>query len=206
MTLTHSDQLDQIATALAKAQGAIEGAKKSALNPHFKSKYADLASVWDAIREPLSLHGLSIVQVPNSDGARIGVETILMHASGQWIKGVMSVTAKDEGPQAAGSCISYLRRYALQSFAGVAPEDDDGNAAEGRLNGQQARQPEPTIPAGYQDWIDDLRACADEGTDKLQAAWKASRADLRAYLTSAQPKVWDGIKARAASVPVAVTA
>ena len=204
MTLTHSDQLDQIATALAKAQAAIEGASKSAINPHFKSKYADLASVWDAIRGPLTTHGLSIVQVPSSDGPRVAVETILMHASGQWIKGVIAVTAKDEGPQAAGSCITYLRRYALQSFAGVAPEDDDGNAAEGRHNGQ--RQPEATIPAGYQDWIDDLRACADEGTERLQAAWKGSRADLRAYLTSAQPKVWDGIKARAASVkPEAVT-
>lgn len=130
--MTHSDSLDQLAVALASAQAEIEGAAKRGTNPHFRAKYADLQSVWEAVRAPLTKHGLSVIQAPSAEGQRVSVDTMLLHASGQWIRGVLTVTAKDEGPQAAGSCITYLRRYALQSFAGVAPEDDDGERAEGR--------------------------------------------------------------------------
>ncbi len=127
-----SDAINEIATALAKAQGQMTGALKDAANPFFKSKYADLASVWDACRKPLTDNGLAIVQSPSADGMRVSVDTLLTHTSGQWMRGTVSVTAKEDSPQAIGSCITYLRRYALQSFAGVAPEDDDAEAAEGR--------------------------------------------------------------------------
>lgn len=127
-----SAELSELATALAKAQSAIKGAVKDSANPFYKSNYADLDSVWDACREPLTSNGLAIVQSPRADGAVVYVDTLLVHASGQWIRGSLSVRAKDESPQAVGSCITYLRRYALQSFAGVAPEDDDGEAATSR--------------------------------------------------------------------------
>lgn len=118
--------------ALAKAQGKIEGAAKGKENPHFRSKYADLASVWDACRVPLSENELSVIQQPFIRGAQTGVRTVLGHSSGQWIACTVTTTPRDQGPQAVGSCITYLRRYALAAFAGVAPEDDDGEKAEGR--------------------------------------------------------------------------
>ncbi len=138
MNLTHSEQINEVASALAKAQGAMAPAMKDANNPFFHSKYADLASVWDACRKPLTSNGLSIVQSPSAEGTTVKLDTILLHTSGQWMCGTASAVAKDDGPQAIGSAITYLRRYALQSFAGVAPEDDDAEAGEGRTTGTQA--------------------------------------------------------------------
>lgn len=123
--------------ALSKAQGEIEGAAKGKENPHFRSKYADLASVWDACRAPLSKNGLCVIQQPFTRGALAGIRTQLGHASGQWIACVATTTPKDNGPQAYGSCLTYLRRYGLSAFVGVAPEDDDGEGAEGRRPGQK---------------------------------------------------------------------
>jgi hypothetical protein len=135
--MTTSDQINEIAGALAKAQHAIKGAKKDSANPFFKSSYADLASVVDACREPLAVNGIAVVQAPAvaMEDGRVSVTTMLVHSSGQWMKETLSVKPKDDGPQAMGSVITYLRRYSLAAFAGVAPEDDDGNAAEGRKPG-----------------------------------------------------------------------
>jgi hypothetical protein len=124
-----SEQINELAAALSKAQGEIEGASKARDNTYFKSKYADLASVWDACREPLAKNGLAIIQMPRTDGNVVTIETRLVHASGQWVEDAVTAVAKDEGPQAIGSVVTYLRRYSLQSIVGVAPEDDDGNAA-----------------------------------------------------------------------------
>ena len=116
--------------ALAKVQGAIEGARKGTDNPFFKSKYADLASVWDACREQLSANGFAVIQRPVGDDPQIVVlETILGHESGEWISGTLTMKPVKADPQGIGSCITYARRYALASMVGVAPEDDDGNAA-----------------------------------------------------------------------------
>lgn len=127
-----SEQINELAAALSKAQGEIEGAHKDSANPFFKSKYADLASIWEACRGPLSKNGLAVVQLPRLDGNFVVMETRLLHSSGQWIEGELAATAKDDGPQAVGSTCTYLRRYALQSVIGVAPEDDDGEAATDR--------------------------------------------------------------------------
>lgn len=132
-----SEQVDQIATALAKAQGAIKGAVKDSANPFFKSSYADLAAVWEACRGPLSDNGLSVVQMPYADGNRVTVSTRLLHSSGQWVEEHLTLTAKEDSAQAVGSAITYARRYALAAAVGVAPEDDDGEAAEGRQDGKQ---------------------------------------------------------------------
>lgn len=202
--MTTSEQINEIAGALAKAQGEMEGAAKSAANPFFKSRYADLASVWDACREPLTKHGLSVVQSPTSDGSRVSVETILMHSSGQWMKDTLSATAKDDGPQAVGSIITYLRRYALQSFAGVAPEDDDAEAAQGR--GKSNFVMAPPEPEGYKDWVLSLEGAAVKGTPTLQSIWKASKAEFRQHLTTTNPKAWERMKADAARVGERITA
>jgi len=209
--MTTSDQINEIAGALAKAQGEMGGAMKDASNPFFKSKYADLASVRDAVQGPFAKHGIAYVQSPSTQGSVVSVITLLAHTSGQWMRGELSCTAKDDSPQAVGSAITYLRRYALQSFAGVTPEDDDGEAAQGRKNGQ-AQQPArqanvaPMPPKGYSQWLLDLEAVADEGTASLQDAWKQSHADMRAHLTSTAPATWEAIKTRAARVPVGVGA
>lgn len=130
MILSQSSELDQLATALAIAQGTIQGAVKDRTNPAFKSSYADLASVWDACRAALSSNGLSVSQHPGrlEDGSAT-VTTILLHKSGQHIASVCAALPRDQSPAAVGSVVTYLRRYALAAAVGVAPEDDDGQAA-----------------------------------------------------------------------------
>ena len=120
-----------LAAALCKAQAQMEGAKKDATNPHFKTKYADLAAVWEAIREPLTSNGLSIVQLLRDVQNGVEVETILLHSSGQQISAVLAMPASKQDAQGYGSAATYARRYALMAMVGVAPEDDDGNAAVG---------------------------------------------------------------------------
>ena len=200
--MTRSPEIHELATALAKAQGQIVGAAKSAANPYFKSKYADLESVWEACRKPLTDHGLSILQSPHTetvDGVlRVSVDTMLLHTSGQYISDTMTVAAKDDSPQALGSCVTYLRRYALQSFAGVAPTDDDGEAAEGRTNGK-AKQSQPVTartPAGFEDWLQRLSFEAVSGSVKLRAAWRESKPEFRDYLTVHEPKTLADLKER----------
>jgi hypothetical protein len=155
--MTQSEQINELAKALSQAQAEIEGATKDSDNPFFRSKYADLASVWDACRTPLTKHGLAIVQSPEvavsgqpeiytwtakSGEERAGIRAItevavvtkLTHESGQWMEGRVSVLIPDASPQPVGSAITYLRRYSLQSIAGVAPEDDDAEGATTQKN------------------------------------------------------------------------
>ena len=124
-----SESIKNIAIAMCKAQGEMGGAHKGANNPFFKSKYADLGSVVEAVKEPFATNGLSYVQFPINDGDRIGVETILMHESGEWLSDRFTVKATKQDAQGAGSVITYCRRYGLQAVAGIPSEDDDGNAA-----------------------------------------------------------------------------
>ena len=203
--MTHSEQIKDIATALAKAQAEIEGAKKDSNNPHFKSSYADLASVWDACRKALTGNGLSVVQGPVSDEGRVGVTTMLMHSSGQWLESTFFMRPTKDDPQGAGSALTYARRYALAAMVGVAPEDDDGNAASEKPSGKPVAVAQQA-PKGYADWLTDLEAVADEGTQALQKSWKASNVALRDHLTKTNNKAWEVIKARAAKVPATVTA
>lgn len=164
--MQHSEQINDLAAALAKAQSEIKGALKDSDNPYFKSKYADLASVWDACREPLTKNGLSVVQVPSTEftgepevvttesrsggertvvrvATRVSVTTRLLHASGQWLEGVVTAMLPTGDPQAVGSAITYLRRYGLQSAVGVAPEDDDAEATTRPLPATPRQAPRP---------------------------------------------------------------
>jgi hypothetical protein len=129
-TPSRSAEIGELAKALAAAQGEIRAAEKDRENPFFKSSYATLASVWDAIRGPLSKHGLAIVQSPQlrADGSLV-LETELMHSSGQWLASVYPIKPVKPDPQGYGSAITYARRYQLAAMVGVAAEeDDDGNA------------------------------------------------------------------------------
>lgn len=127
--MKRSEQINELATAMAKAQAEIGNAHKDTKNPFFKTNYADLASIWDACRAPLSKHGLAVVQSLSADGPSVTCTTLLMHSSGQWIESVLTMTAKDASPQSLGSAATYSRRYSLQAVATVAPADDDAEAA-----------------------------------------------------------------------------
>lgn len=127
--MNKSETINELATALSKAQGQIKGAAKDASNPFFKSKYADLSSVWEACREQLSSNGLSVIQLPETSDSGIIIETMLCHSSGQWVSSSYTMPVSKLDAQAVGSAITYARRYALAAMVGVAPEDDDGNDA-----------------------------------------------------------------------------
>ena len=129
---TQSENIAELAAALAKAQTEIGSVHKDAANPFFKSSYATLANVWEAVRPVLSKNGLSVVQMPGSDERGYYVQTQLMHGSGQWIRSTTYMKPAKEDPQGIGSLISYARRYALQAMVMACPDDDDGEAAMGR--------------------------------------------------------------------------
>lgn len=153
-------ETSKLAAALAKAQGAMSTAKKDSTNPHFKARYADLASVWDACRKPLSDNGLSVAQPMAILDGVLGVRTILMHESGETLEGFAPLLLKDGAtPQQVGSAVTYMRRYSLSAMVGIAPDDDDdGNAAEeasrnqgGYRNGNGVQHRQQTAPRQQQD-------------------------------------------------------
>jgi len=146
--VTRSESIAQLAAAMAKAQPAIAPAIKDAANPFFKSKYADLGEVWRVVQAAFAPHGLSVLQVPETaeDGS-VTLTTMVLHESGEWIAGTMPVRVVKDDPQGVGSGITYARRYALSAMCGVVAEDDDGEAAMGRGNGNGHQQAAPT-PVG----------------------------------------------------------
>lgn len=143
--------VDQLATALAKAQAEIVGAEKSRKNDHFKSSYATLADTWEACRGPLTKHGLSIVQLVGATSNGVTVETRLLHSSGQSLASILELPVGQKTAQGIGSAITYGRRYGLAAMVGVAPdEDDDGNAASmqtARRDDYREPAREPAKPA-----------------------------------------------------------
>jgi hypothetical protein len=195
-----SSSVAKLAAALAKAQMEMEGATKDAINPHFKSKYADLASVREACK-PLSKHGIAILQPTRADGAAVTVTTLLIHDSGEWISEDLTLTAGQATPQAVGSAITYGRRYGLAAMVGIAPEDDDGEAAEGRGSGQrQAPKVETPTPEGYDDWLDDMGAAADNGWPLLSGVFGKSKPEYRKHLTGPDKATWAALRAKAEKV------
>lgn len=127
-----SENINELAKALAKAQGEMKFAVKDSENPHYKSKYADLASVIEAIRVPLSSNGLSYTQPIVCIEGQVYVETILFHESNQWIKASLPIHIPKDSKnamQALGGASTYARRYLLSALVGIAQDDDDGESA-----------------------------------------------------------------------------
>lgn len=148
MNFEASAEIGKLAEALAMAQGSMENAAKSSANPFFKSKYADLAEVWNTIREPLSKNGLSVVQAPvGIDGRSVKIMTMLLHKSGQYVRTVTTIPCAKSDAQGIGSALTYGRRYALSALVGIAQEDDDGNAAVQHSAATPRRQARRTPPA-----------------------------------------------------------
>lgn len=124
-----SETIANLAAALSKAQAEMTGAKKTNANPFFKSSYADLSEVMEAISEPFANHELSFIQSPGFDGEKIMVTTRIMHSSGEWAEGDTVLPPTKNDAQGYGSAITYAKRYGLQAMAGVPSVDDDGNDA-----------------------------------------------------------------------------
>ena len=190
-----SPTIASLAKALSAAQGEVEGAVKGKANPAFRSKYADLAAVWDACREALTKHGLAVVQSPGpcADG-RMEMTTMLAHASGEWMRGTLTIPLGKADAHGYGSAVTYSRRFALAAFVGVAPEDDDGNAAAASAPRVQRAAP-AEMPSGgrkssaqakrdgdHERIIGEINRLSKEGL----ADWLANFDDL----TADQPLSW----------------
>jgi hypothetical protein len=122
--------MKQIATALVKAQKAFGPALKTSTNPHFRSRYADLSACVEAVIDALNDNGIAMIQVLHECNDGVIVSTTFVHESGEVIDcGKLHVPAAKQDPQGYGSALTYARRYSLMAAAGIAPEDDDGNAA-----------------------------------------------------------------------------
>lgn len=208
--MTHSEQVNELATALAEARKAFgtfgkgHTAKVNSVKGSYEYKYGDLADLFDATTPALSAVGLTITQWPDvTEDGRFVLVTWLLHKSGQWMRGNYPLSLY-ERPQEQGSALTYAKRYAAGAVLGISAEiDDDGAAA-------QASQPLPPVkavkPGGFDKWLEDLQDVADEGTPALESAWKKSSAAYRTHLTSTDNARWEAIKSRAAKVPQPVGA
>jgi len=127
--MNSSEKINDLATALCKAQAAMGGAVKGSANSFYKSSYADLTSVIKAIKQPFADNGLSYTQFPISDENGIGVSTRLMHISGQWLEGEFFLPMVKRDPQAGASSLTYARRVSLSAIAGIPTADDDAESA-----------------------------------------------------------------------------
>jgi len=129
--MNKSEQINELAAALAKAQSELSNPKKTSTNPFFKSKYADLSEVINVSKPILAEHGLSILQLMTFNDGCVGIETILLHISGQFISETFAAPADKIDAQSLGKCVTYFRRYGWAAICGLAQEDDDGNNETG---------------------------------------------------------------------------
>jgi hypothetical protein len=171
-----SESIKELASALAKAQGEFEHAKKDVKNAFFKTNYADLASCMDAAKKPLSNNGLSVTQLTDYDeSGKLYLNTILMHSSGEWLSGRYPINPVKNDPQGVGSAITYARRYAFSAITGIAADDDDGNAA----SGNKEKQNQPTVDISYlKTQILNAPSIAE-----LQTVWSTVPKELQPQLT-----------------------
>lgn len=152
--MRNSESLTSISPALVKAINAIEGVKKGAANPFFKSKYANLESVIEAAHDALAANGLAVMQGPGPmDGNCITLTTRLIHTSGEWIETDFSLPAGKMDPQAAGSAITYARRYSLMAMLNMPAVDDDGEASMPRSTKPgEPKNPNVSVHPEGPDW------------------------------------------------------
>lgn len=142
-----SPETKDISAAMAKAQGSIENALKDSKNPHFKSSFASLAAVINAVSAELSKNGLAVVQATVPSGESLMIVTTVYHSSGQWFRSYTPLILSKNDMQGLGSAITYARRYALSAIVGITQEDDDGNAAATKPKEEPKAEPKQPAPA-----------------------------------------------------------
>ena len=191
--MQRSDNIGALAAALAKAQAALKPAAKDATNPHFKSRYADLAAVMEACRVPLTANGLAVSQSAEAQDARVTITTLLLHSSGEWLSSALTLTARDASPQSVGSAISYGRRYGLSCVVGVTADDDDDAEAAQPSRSHQASPPQErgattahgVAPGTHTTKASDARVISEAQRKRLYAISKTkewTQADMTALL------------------------
>jgi len=169
-----SEQINEIAAALSKAQGAMQNAVMDKINPHFRSRYATLASVLDSIRKPLSDNGLAVTQTIGIQNGGMVLTTMLMHTSGQWLSSEYPLPIGK--PQEMGSAQTYARRYSLAALVcNSSEEDDDANAAQSAVNGKNNGR---DIPAEL-----DQSSITKEQLSEIQALIVEAGADIKRFCT-----------------------
>ena len=194
-----SPEIADLAAAMAKAQATIEGAIKDSNNPHFKSKYADLANVWAAWQKCGPANGLAVMQFPGECADnRLSMETLITHSSGQWVRSSLSIPLSKVDAQGYGSATTYARRYALAAAVGIAPEDDDGNAASKPNGADNSAPAKPAKGAAHsalktevRQFVREMESCGDWDT---WCAFRDSK-DARRIVADVQEKLpswWDG--------------
>ena len=171
--------MKNIATALVKAQKAFGPALKTATNPHFRSRYADLAACVEAVMDGLNNNGIALVQQLTESDTGVIVETVFIHESGEMLNcGKLHVPAVKHDPQGYGSALTYARRYSLMAACGIAPEDDDGNAASRKVEAKKSEVDESVM-------ADHLAAIEATTTqDDLKKAY------VKAYAYANNEPVW----------------
>ena len=194
MNLEHANP--ELLAALSLAQGEIENAIKGSLNPHFKSKYADLAEILNTVRPVFSKHGLALIQSTEFDGSLVSVSTVITHASGGYVTSKASCVPAKSDAQGVGSSTTYLRRYSAASMAGIAQEDDDGQTASHNKKPEPVKQElNQAEQVALQEWIDsfnsadDLKVIEDLGKQLAKATMpEKAKAELRIVYSQAKAK------------------
>lgn len=201
-----SEQINEIATALAKAQGEVANPVFNKTNPHFRSKYADLSSVLNVVRPALSKNNISIMQMTNIEEAGVVLYTRLTHTSGQWIESVYPVTASGKHQEIAAA-LTYAKRLSLSAIVGVAgEEDDDGNAANDLPVATKAAPKAPPLPKmsaadskkAMDDMLLDLDGCATKenlqewalrNSKKKGELWEEHQGEVTQAFQKAQTRI-----------------
>lgn len=180
-----------IGTALAAAQMQMGKALKSADNPHFKTKYADLGSVMEACLPALNANGIAVIQPTTDEEGGRYVETVLIHGeSGEELRCRVPLIVSKNDMQGYGSAVTYARRYGLMSMAGIAPEDDDGNAAAKSPPVVEQRRQEPQGPSKEALTIAANSLVQAATLDALQAIWRDLPRDVQAAASVIAAKDW----------------
>ena len=166
--MNKSETIAKLAEALSRAQAEMPAAKFNSVNPFLKNNYADLGSIIDTAKPVLGKHGLAVTQLTFNDGDRVGVETVMTHASGEWISTQFSLPPADEkgksGAQVAGSIITYLRRYSLAAILGMySDEDTDGNEVKQELKPREGKPAEMPVASETVTIEDACKTTTSEG-------------------------------------------
>lgn len=192
--------MKNIATAFVKAQRDFAPALKTSTNPHFKSKYADLAACVEAVIDALNTNGIAMIQRTHDDETGVTVETVFIHESGETIEsGRLHVPAAKNEPQGYGSALTYARRYSLMAACGIAPEDDDGNSASRKPKNQTLTDSavadfvatisgSETMDALKEAFAGAYRAAEIALDDKAKAAFEKAKNERKQYFIDREKK------------------
>lgn len=172
--------MNAIAKAFVQAQKEFGPALKTATNPHFRSKYADLSACVEAVIDALNNNGIALIQNnhPSDDG--VIVETVFLHESGETLScGQLHVPASKQDPQGYGSALTYARRYSLMAACGIAPEDDDGNAGAKSMQSKPQKDDKPIDTRAAEKALTDA---VKKGTAELKTVWSGLDETVRLAL------------------------